>query len=99
MVRVDYDAQYDSLYVFGEEAWSPEIGEKPRTFAVTSGIHLDLLLSTGRVYGIELDDFDGELRKHTDAGLIAWWESVRAEPSIPVEGQRLAEAMRHTSFV
>lgn len=99
IVRVDYDAQDDSLYVFGDETWSPEVGEKPRTFAVTSAIHLDLLLSTGRVYGVEIDDFDGEIRKHAESRLIAWWENVRAEPSAPVEGQRLAEAMQHTSLV
>lgn len=99
MVRIDYDPRHDSLYVFGEEAWTPEVGEKPRTLAVASGIHLDLLLSTHTVYGTEIDEFDHDLRTHGDRGLIAWWDKVRADPSTPVDGDRLAEAMRHTSFV
>ncbi len=97
--RINYDAKYDMLYVFGTASWSPEIGAKPRTLEVTSGIHMDVLLSNEMVYGVEIEDFSRELHKHGSTALIAWWEGVQHEVAESVEGKRLAEAMQHVSFV
>lgn len=97
--RINYDAKYDMLYVFGRVSWNPEIGAKPRALDVASGIHIDMLLKDGTVYGVEIEDFGRELRKHGSPALIAWWEDVQRDKADSVEGKRLAEAMQHVSFV
>jgi len=97
--RINYDAKYDMLYVFGTASWNPEIGAKPRTLDVASGVHIDMLLSDGMVYGVEIEDFGRELRKHGSSALIAWWEDIQRDKAESVEGKSLAEAMQHTSFV
>ena len=97
--RINYDAKYDMLYVFGTTSWNPEIGAKPRTLDVASGVHMDVLLHDGIVYGVEIEDFGRELHKHGSPALIAWWESILREVSESVEGKRLAEAMQHASCV
>jgi len=97
--RINYDAKYDMLYVFGIVSWNPEIGAKPRTLNVAGGIHMDVLLNNGMVYGVEIEDFSRDLHKHGSAALIAWWEDVQHKMAGSVEGKRLAEAMQHVSFV
>ncbi len=97
--RINYDAKYDMLYVFGTASWNPEIGAKPRTLDVASGIHMDALLNGGTVYGVEIEDFGRELSKHGSPALIAWWEDIQRDKAESVEGKRLAEAMQHASFV
>lgn len=99
IARINYDAKYDMLYIFGTESWNPVVGAKPRTLDVASGIHIDLLLAHGIVYGVEVEDFGRELYKHGSPALIAWWEGVRHEMAESVEGKRLAEAMQHVSLV
>jgi hypothetical protein len=98
-VHINYDARYDMLYVFGPTSWSPDGGAKPRTLSVASGIHMDMLLSDGTVYGVEIEDFGGELHRHGSPALVAWWDEVQREKAEIVEGKRLAEAMQHVSFV
>lgn len=98
-VVINYDAEYDILYVSGEQKWSPEIGEKPRTFTVASGIHIDVLRSTQQVFGIEIRDFDNALHAHGDHTLVAWWTNVRRKGITTVEGKRLTEAIQHASLV
>ena len=98
-VRIDYDPQHDSLYVFGDEPWSPEIREKPRTFAVTSGIRIDVLLGNNRVYGAEIDDFQAALMRHGGHLLISWWEELPKDDSISVDGHRLLAAIQQVSLV
>jgi len=98
-VRIDFDPQRDILYVFSEERWRPEIGEKPRTFAVTSGIHLDVLLSNGYVYGAEIDDFQAELVAHGGSQLISWWDGLPKDEPTDVEGHHISAALQHVSFV
>ncbi len=97
--RINYDARHDMLYVFGMASWNPEIGAKPRTLDVASGIHMDVLLKDRTVYGVEIEDFGRELYKHGSPALIAWWEDVQRDKAESVEGKRLAEAMQHVSFV
>jgi len=97
--RINYDAKFDMLYIFSATSWSMDVGAKPRTLDVASGIHMDVLLSNGTVYGVEIEDFNRELHKHGSAALITWWEGVRREMAESVEGKRLAEAMQHVSFV
>jgi len=97
--HINYDARYDMLYIFGIASWSPDVGEKPRTLSVASGINMDVLLSDGTVYGVEIEDFGRELHKHGSPALIEWWDAVQREKAETVEGKRLAAAMQHVSFV
>ena len=97
--RINYDARYDMLYVFGTASWSSELGAKPRTLDVASGIHIDVLLRDGTVFGVEIEDFGRELHKHGSPALIAWWDNLQRRKAETVEGKRLAEAMQHVSFV
>jgi uncharacterized protein YuzE len=96
---INYDPEYDILYVAGEEQWSPEMKEKPRTFTVASGIHIDVLCSNHNVFGVEITDFDNELHAHGDDDLVSWWTSIRSKGITTVDGGRLTEALRHASFV
>src|SRR3954447_26683652 len=97
-VRIDYDAPHDSLYVFGEEPWRPDVHQKPRTFAVNSGIRIDLLLSNNRVYGAEIDDFGAALARHGGGALISWWDGLPKDDPVDVDGDLLAEVIQHLSF-
>jgi hypothetical protein len=96
---INYDKEYDILYVSGEQTWSPEIGKKPRSFAVADTIQIDVLHSTHQVFGVEVRDFDNELHAHGNCELVAWWTDVRNKGIKTVEGKRLADAMRHATFV
>lgn len=96
--QIDYDARHDSLYVFGEERWRPEIQEKPSTVAVTGGIHLDILPSNGQIYVAELDDFQAELIRHGDHRIISWWDGIPKDEPASVDGSRLVEAIQHASL-
>jgi hypothetical protein len=98
-VCIDFDPQRDTLYVFSGERWNPEMGEKPRTLMVTSGIHLDILLSNGQVYGAEIDDFQAELFRHGGYQLISWWERLPKDDLVDVDGDNLVAALQHASFV
>lgn len=92
--RVNYDARYDMLYISGTIAWSSDTSAKPRTRDVANDIHTDILLSDRTVYGVEIEDFGGELHRHGRPKLIAWWDEVQRNKTEVVEGKRLAEAMQ-----
>jgi uncharacterized protein YuzE len=97
--EINYDPEFDILYIAGEQRWSPEIGEKPRTFTVASGIQIDVLRSNHQVFGVEIADFDNELHAHGNGELVAWWIDVKRMGITTVDGRRLTEALQHASFV
>lgn len=99
IASINYDAEYDLLYIAGDTAWSPTMGEKPRTLTVASGTHIDVLRSTRRVFGVEIADFGKQLRHHPDETLIAWWQDLVDRHVTQADGQTLARAMRHASYV
>jgi hypothetical protein len=98
-VRIDFDSRRDALYVFSEERWHAEMEEKPRTFAVNSGVRLDILLSNGQIYGAEIDDFQAELFKHGEYQQISWWNGLPKDELINVDGHDLVAALQHASLV
>ena len=99
VAQINYDTEYDILYVAGETAWVPRAGGKPRTFTVARGIRIDILLSTRRVFGVEIADFGREVRSHGDTALISWWNNIVDRHTTEADGQRLAQVMQHASYV
>lgn len=99
VAQINYDAEYDILYVAAEMAWSPEMGAKPRTFTVARGIQIDVSQTTHHVFGVEIADFDREVRDYGDASLVSWWNDMVSRHSTDADGRRLAQVLQHASYV
>lgn len=97
--RINYDSEFDTLYVFAPHALPPEFREQPRMYQVAPGTMIEILRSTGTAYGIEVQGFGRSLEEYdTPRDLRAWWYQVRRDGRSEVDGHRLSDALAHGTF-
>jgi hypothetical protein len=97
--RINYDSEFDTLYVFASSDTSPEFHEQPRAYQVAPGTMIEVWRSTGAVSGVEVHGFGRSLEAYeTRADLREWWQKVRREGESEVDGHRLSDALAHGTF-
>jgi len=98
-VRINYDAEYDTLFVFGRHELLREFHEEPRAYTVIPSAVIMVLRSTGTAYGVEVQGFGRSIEDYgTPADLRQWWSEVRKDGPAEVDGRKLSDVLAHGTF-
>jgi hypothetical protein len=97
--RINYDGEFDTLYVFASADGPAKSHEQPRAYAVAPGTMIEVWRSTGTACGVEVHGFSRSLEAHNvSTDVRAWWQNVRREGTSEVDGHRLSDALAHGTF-
>jgi hypothetical protein len=97
--HINYDSEFDTLYVFAAFDEPPDFREQPRAYQVAPGTMIEVFPSTGTTYGVEVHMFSRLLEEYdTATDLQERWQKVPREGMSEVDGHRLSDALAHANI-